>query len=107
MMMDRTKVMAIVIVAVGIGFGGMMLLPTAKIAQAQSTTSDTANHFGQGASQLGQSGDMGTHAGSTQGGGEQTQPRSGIGNVGQDILGCDQKIKPGQLADLLNGQGTC
>ena len=75
-----------------------MLSPRAALAAGD--TSSTANHFGQGASQLGQSGDMGTHSSSTQGGGEQTQPRLGIGNVGSAL--CGERLTPGELADVLN-----
>jgi hypothetical protein len=88
---------------------GFNILP-AKTVLAASSTSTTANDFGEGASQLGQSGQTGTHSSSTQGGGEQTQPRSGIGNVGSNL--CGERLTPGQLAGVLNtlsstGQLVC
>ena len=73
---------------------------SAKTVLAASSTSTTANDFGEGASQLGQSGQMGTHSSSTQGGGERTEPRAGIGNVGSNL--CGERLTPGELADVLN-----
>ena len=90
------------ILVAGIMAGFNML--SAKTALARSDTSTTANHFGKGASELGKSGEMGKHSASTQGGGDRTEPRLGIGNVGQAL--CNEKLKPGQLADRLN-TGQC
>jgi len=72
---------------------------------AASDTSSTANHFGKAASGCastktcpteGGGGSMGEHASSFAG-----EKRSGIGNVGQDAFNCPEKVKPGQLADML------
>jgi hypothetical protein len=91
---------------------GLSIL-SSKTALARSETSETANHFGKGASTFGKEGTMGEH--SKAGGAAGDPPfdddgkpgRSGIGNVGQDIVGCDKKVKPGQLADILTNQGGC
>ncbi|MGN6350621.1 MAG: hypothetical protein ACTHL3_04080 [Candidatus Nitrosocosmicus sp.] len=72
---------------------------------AASDTSSTANHFGQAASGCastktcptdGGGGSMGDHAKQFAG-----EPHVGIGNVGQKDFGCTEKVKPGQLADML------
>ncbi|MGN6708320.1 MAG: hypothetical protein ACTHKF_03115 [Candidatus Nitrosocosmicus sp.] len=55
------------------------------------------NAFGKGASELGKSHEMGSHASS------QYEPRLGIGNVGNAV--CGEKLKPGELAGFLNGGG--
>jgi hypothetical protein len=99
-MKTRTKLTIIASFA-GVAITGMMLAANVLfpgVAFAASSTSTTANHFGQGASQLGKSGQMGDHASSF------PTPRLGIGNVGQAL--CNEKLKPGQLADVLNG-GSC
>ena len=83
---------------------------SSKTALARSDTSDTANHFGKAASDLakGESSllpgeQMGKHSASTQGGGDiPVGKRAGVGNIGQEVLGCDQKLKPGQVADALS-----
>ena len=58
---------------------------------------DNPNAFGKGAAELGKSGQMGDHASG------QDEPRLGIGNVGNAI--CEEKLKPGELAGVLNGGG--
>ncbi|ALI37880.1 hypothetical protein NMY3_03698 [Candidatus Nitrosocosmicus oleophilus] len=77
------------------------LLMTAMISTGFSSVSaakqDNPNGFGKGASELGKSGQMGEHAS------EQDEPRLGIGNVGNAI--CGEKLKPGELAGVLNGGG--
>jgi hypothetical protein len=96
-MNTKIKLTILSIIAAGLSIATTttnLLLP----AFAQSATSSNANHFGQGASQMGQSGTMGTHAS------QQTEPRAGIGNVGNVLCpNSSVKLKPGQTADVLTG----
>jgi len=68
----------------------LVVLTAAPVAGAGQP--ENPNCFGKGASQLGQSGEMGEHASSFD------EPRSGIGNVALQFTGTHQ---PGQLGIAL------
>src|SRR5438105_3504820 len=117
MIQTKTTSMVLLIAIASVGTTGMIAgFNMLSLAFAQSSTSSTANDFGQSASLLAKGElpalpgvQMGQHASSvtanpTTG---QTEPRVGLGNVGQQVLGCHQKVKPGQLADILTGQASC
>jgi Spy/CpxP family protein refolding chaperone len=91
---ELTLTAAVISISVSVGLG----LSLAPSASAQNNPPN--NDFGEGASDLGTSGQMGGHASNQQ------EPRSRIGNVGQDIACPDptQKIHPDQLARILTGQ---
>ena len=108
-----TATMALVVT---MGSIGLVSISLPQQVYAQSSTSDTANHFGQSASQLAQGTlgcdtqppgslcgeQMGQHSASTQGGGDvPVGKRLGIGNVGSALCN-GERLTPGQLADVLN-----
>ena len=61
---------------------------------AASDRSDNANHFGEGARHLGETGQMGDHSSS------QDVPRTGIGNIGFPGDVADQLCPPDSDSDL-------
>ena len=100
-----------------IGAALMTSLGTSNVAFAQAN-----NLFGQEASQLGQcqsdclgdpntsKGGMGQHSSSSVSGGSgPAGQRVGIGNVGEDILGSNEKLTPSEVIGRLCGSsgGGC
>lgn len=82
---------------------GIFLIGTVSIAPILASSDNDKNDFGEGARELGGSGQMGEHASN------QEEPRHGIGNVGQDAVcpNSDEKIHPSQLARILTGEEGC
>jgi hypothetical protein len=94
------------------------LVAAITVSLSSDASAVDKNYFGQSAKQLAQSDDgMGDH--SREGGaagdapfdnnpvtGEDDKPgRSGIGNVGEDLLGSDEKLHPSEVADCLDADG--
>jgi hypothetical protein len=96
------------------------LSTTAASGLIPAATAVEKNLFGQEAKQLAQcesdclgesdtnKGAMGQHSSDTHSGGERSEPRVGIGNVGEDILESDEKLHPSEVIDrLCNGGSDC
>ena len=93
--MNKTSIALIAIVSgIALSLAVLGIFNTSAYADRQSQP----NAFGKGASELGKSGQMGEHAS------KQSEPRLGIGNVGNAL--CNEKLKPGDLAGVLNN-GPC
>ena len=75
----------------------MTSLVSVNLGSAFADKQENPNAFGKGASELGRSGEMGEHAS------RQDEPRLSIGNVGEAL--CEDKLKPGESASVLNGGG--
>ena len=109
----KVKFSIVAVIALALAFSVSTSVMNNAFASTESDESSTANHFGKAASECASSktcptddedgkGSMGEHSSSFSG-----EKRSGIGNVGEDIIGCNEKVKPGQLADILAGTGGC
>ena len=94
-----------VYISLGLAFAAIAAIGTSNLASAQEN-----NLFGQEASQLAQcekdvcvgeeqtnKGAMGQHSSDESSGGEQSSPRVGIGNVGEELLDSEEKLTPSEV----------
>jgi hypothetical protein len=106
------KERVVVYVSLGLAFATIASIGTSNLASAQEN-----NLFGQEASELAQcdedecvgeeqtnKGAMGQHSSDETSGGEQSSPRVGIGNVGEEILQSDEKLTPSEVIGELCGE---
>jgi hypothetical protein len=101
--MKKTILMGLILAVLGTSM--VASIGTSNLASAQEN-----NLFGQEGSQLAQceedvcvgeeqtnKGAMGQHSSDETSGGEQSHPRVGIGNVGEEILGSEEKLTPSEV----------
>jgi hypothetical protein len=107
------KERVVVYVSLGLAFAAMAAIGTSNLASATVEN----NLAGQEASELAQcdqdecvgeeqtnKGAMGQHSSDESSGGEQSHPRVGLGNVGEEILGSPEKLTPSEVIGKLCGE---
>jgi hypothetical protein len=107
--MRKSILMGLILAVLGTSM--VASIGTSNLAFAQN------NLFGQEGSELAQcdedvcvgevqtnKGAMGQHSSNERSGGELTSPRFGIGNVGEEILGSDEKLTPSEVIGVLCGE---
>ena len=107
------KERVVVYVSLGLAFAAMAAIGTSNLASATVEN----NLFGQEASELARcdqdkcvgeeqtnKGAMGQHSSDESSGGEQSHPRVGLGNVGEEILGSPEKLTPSEVIGKLCGE---
>jgi hypothetical protein len=109
--MKKTILMGLILAVLGTSM--VASIGTSNLASAQVEN----NLAGQEASELAQcdedecvdeeqtnKGAMGQHSSDERSGGEQSSPRVGLGNVGEELLGSDEKLTPSEVIGELCGE---